>query len=156
MDIYQGRNMEGIRRGAIKKLLIIENLPKPVNYTGSMDPISYGGSYTLNRVLGTVPVEPDGSVYARVPPLRSLQLVALDDQDLSVKRMLSFLTVMPGEQSACMPRSRERATGSAPDNIAERLRRRNRSQLSAFHHQRLFREASRTQDLANQCIPRRR
>ena len=100
-DVYQGRNMDGVRRGAIKNLLILENLPKPVNYTGSMDPITYGGSYTLNRVLGTVPVEADGSVNARVPPLRSLQLVALDENDLSVKRMLSFMTVMPGEVATC-------------------------------------------------------
>jgi len=67
-----------------------------------MDPISYGGSYTLNRVLGTVPVEPDGSVNLKAPPLRSLQLVALDKNDLSVKRMLSFLTVMPGEVTTCI------------------------------------------------------
>ncbi len=51
-DIYRGRNMKGIPPGAIKKLLILENLPKPVNFTGSMDPISYGGSYTLNRAPG--------------------------------------------------------------------------------------------------------
>ena len=102
IDIYQGRNMAGIKRGAIKKLLVLENLPKPVNYSGSMDPISYGGSYTLNRVLGTVPVESDGSVNLKVPALRSLQLVAFDENDLSVKRMLSFLTVMPGERSACL------------------------------------------------------
>ncbi len=101
LDVYQGRNMDGIKPGAIKKLLILENLPKPVNFGGSMDPISYGGSYTLNRVLGTVPVEPDGSVNMKVPPLRSLQLVALDDHELSVKRMLSFLTVMPGECTSC-------------------------------------------------------
>jgi hypothetical protein len=102
LDIYIGRNMGGIQRGAIKKLLIMENLPKPVNYTGSMDPISFGGSYTLNRVLGTVPVEPDGSVNAKVPPLRSLQLVALDENDLSVKRMLSFMTFQPGEVNTCI------------------------------------------------------
>jgi hypothetical protein len=100
-DIYQGRNMAGIPRGRIKKLLVLENLPKPVNYTGSMDPVSFGGSYTLNRVLGTVPVEADGSVNFQAPALRSLQLVALDEQDLSVKRMLSFLTVMPGEKATC-------------------------------------------------------
>jgi len=100
-DIYHGRSLQGIKRGVIKKLLILENLPKPVNFGGSMDPISYGGSYTLNRVLGTVPVEPDGSVYMKAPALRSLQLVALDEHDLSVKRMLSFLTVMPGERTSC-------------------------------------------------------
>jgi hypothetical protein len=112
-DIYIGRNMEGVQRGAIKKLLILENLPKPVNFTGSMDPISYGGSYTLNRVLGTVPVEPDGSVSMKVPPLRSLQLVALDANDLAVKRMLSFLTVMPGEVTTCVG-CHENRTGAPP------------------------------------------
>jgi hypothetical protein len=117
MDIYQGRNMEGVRRGAIKKLLILENLPKPVNYTGSMDPISYGGSYTLNRVLGTVPVEADGSVNCKVPALRSLQLVALDDQDLSVKRMLSFLTVMPGERATCIG-CHENRNSAPPDRAS--------------------------------------
>jgi hypothetical protein len=109
MDVYQGRSMTGVKRGAIKKLLILENLPKPVNYGGSMDPITYGGSYTLNRVLGTVPVEPDGSVNLKVPPLRSLQLVALDERDLSVKRMLSFLTVMPGERTSCIGCHEDRA-----------------------------------------------
>jgi len=100
LNIYIGRNMEGIERGAIKKLLI----------TGSMDPISYGGSYTLNRVLGTVPVESDGSVNMEVPPLRSLQFVALDDNDLAVKRMLSFLTVMPGEVTTCIGCHENRTT----------------------------------------------
>ena len=81
-----------------------------------MDPISYGGSYTLNRVLGTVPVEPDGSVNAKVPPLRSLQLVALDENDLSVKRMLSFFTVMPGEVTTCGGCHENRAV--SPPNLS--------------------------------------
>lgn len=122
-DVYNGRNMAGIERGAITKLLILENLPKPVNYTGSMDPISYGGSYTLNRILGTVPVEPDGSVSALVPPLRSLQLVALDDQDRSVKRMLSFHTVMPGEVSTCIGCHENRTAAPPPQGTLQALRR---------------------------------
>lgn len=123
VDIYRGRHMEGLRRGTIKKLLVLENLPKPVNYTGSMDPISYGGSYTLNRVLGTVPVEADGSANLRVPALRSLQLVALDEQDLSVKRMLSFLTVMPGEQTSCVGCHEERTASAPPPSSLLALRR---------------------------------
>ena len=46
-------------------------------------------------------MEPDGSVNMKVPALRSLQLVALDERDLSIKRMLSFLTVTPGECTSC-------------------------------------------------------
>lgn len=101
-DVYRGRNMADVARGSIKKLLVLETLPKPMNYTGGMEPLTYGGTFTLERVLGTIPVEPDGSACATVPALRSLFFVALDEQDLSVKRMQSFMTVMPGETVGCI------------------------------------------------------
>jgi len=101
-DIYTGRNMAGVKRGDIKKLLILETLPKPINYTGGMDPLSYGGTFTLERILGTVPVESDGSACFEVPAMRSIFFVALDENDLSVKRMQSFTTLMPGELTGCV------------------------------------------------------
>ena len=101
-DIYYGRRMEGVKRGEIKKLLVLETLPMPIHYTGGMEPVSYGGTFTLERILGTVPVEPDGSAYMEVPALRSLFFVALDENNYSVKRMQSFLTVMPGETTGCV------------------------------------------------------
>jgi hypothetical protein len=67
-----------------------------------MEPLSYGGTFTLERVLGTVPVEPDGSAYMELPALRGLFFVALDENNNSVKRMQSFLTVMPGETTSCV------------------------------------------------------
>jgi hypothetical protein len=98
-DILHGRNIAGVRPGEIKKLLVLESLPKPINYDAFTS--SAIGAFTLERVLGTVPVEPDGSAYAEVPALRSLFFVALDEQGLSVKRMQSFLTVQPGETFGC-------------------------------------------------------
>jgi cytochrome c553 len=101
-DIYDGRNMSGLKRGEIKKLLVLETLPMPIHYTGGMDPISYGGTFTLERIVGTVPVESDGSAYLELPALRSFFFVALDENELSVKRMQSFLTVQPGETTSCV------------------------------------------------------
>ncbi|MCK5175342.1 MAG: hypothetical protein KAR47_18250, partial [Planctomycetes bacterium] len=101
-DVSQGRNMAGVKPGEITKLLVIESLPKPINFTGGMDPLTYGGSFTLERVLGTVPVEADGSANMELPALRSLFFVALDKDDMAVKRMQSFLTVQPGEVSSCI------------------------------------------------------
>lgn len=101
-DIYEGRNMAGVRRGEIKRLLVLEQLPKPINFSGGMWPISVGGTFTLARVLGTVPVEADGSAYFEIPAMRSFFLVALDENDLSVKRMQSFLSVQPGETIGCV------------------------------------------------------
>jgi hypothetical protein len=101
-DAHAGRNMKGVQPDEIRKLLVLESLPKPINYTGGMDPISYGGTFTLERLVGTVPVEPDGSACFELPANRAFFFVALDEQDLSVKRMQSFLTVMPGETLGCV------------------------------------------------------
>lgn len=100
-DILAGRKMDGVKPGEIKKLLILEILPQPIHFYGGMEPISIGGTFMLERVLGTVPVEPDGSAYFEVPALRSLFFVALDSNDNSVKRMQSFYTIMPGETTGC-------------------------------------------------------
>ncbi len=101
-DVYIGRNMKGVKRGSIKKLLIMEALPKPINYTGSMEPLSWGGTFTLERILGTVPVEEDGSANFQLPANTSIILAALDKDGRAVKRMHSFLTVMPGEMTSCV------------------------------------------------------
>ena len=100
-DVYHGRNMTGVKPGEIKKLLVLETLPMPIHYTGGMEPISYGGTFTLERILGTVPVETDGSAYFEVPAMRSIFFVALDKNDFAVKRMQSFTSVQPGEIVSC-------------------------------------------------------
>ncbi|OHB66010.1 MAG: hypothetical protein A2Y76_08300 [Planctomycetes bacterium RBG_13_60_9] len=101
-DGYRGRSMEGVGPGQIKKLLVLEILPKPVNFSGGMDLTSWLGTFMLERVLGTVPVEEDGSAYFEVPAGRPVVFVALDANDLSVKRMQSFTNVMPGETLGCI------------------------------------------------------
>lgn len=101
-DVYRGRSMEGVRRGDIKKLLVLELLPKQVNFSGGPDLVSWLGTFSLERVLGTVPVEDDGSAYFEVPAGRPVFFVALDEHDLSVKRMHSFVSVMPGETTSCV------------------------------------------------------
>ncbi|MEK7685052.1 MAG: hypothetical protein AAB466_06495 [Verrucomicrobiota bacterium] len=100
-DVYDGRNLPGVKRGDIKRLLILESLPKQVNFSGGPDLVSWLGTFTLERVLGTVPVEEDGSAYFEAPARRQLFFVALDENDLSVKRMQSFTSVMPGEILSC-------------------------------------------------------
>ena len=112
-NAYVGRNMDGVKPGLIKKLLVMESLPKPINYTGGMDPLTYGGSFTLERILGTVPVDADGSANFEVPANRALFLIAMDGEGNSIKRMQSFLTVMPGESLACVG-CHEYRTGTQP------------------------------------------
>ena len=108
-DVHHGRNMQGVKPGEIKRLLVLEQLPKPVNFSGVQQTISMNGSFTLKRILGTVPVEADGSAHFEAPALRSLYFVALDEQNRTVKRMQSFCTVMPGETTSCVGCHEQRA-----------------------------------------------
>ncbi len=110
--------MDGVEPGTIKKLLVLQQLPKPVNFSGGMQPLTIGGSFTLAQIVGTVPVEADGSAYMEVPALRSLFFVALDENDLAVKRMHSFHIVQPGETTSCVGCHEQRA--QAPRPITER------------------------------------
>jgi hypothetical protein len=112
-DVYVGRNMKGVKRGDIKKLLVMEVLHMPVKPNRDWQQmVSFdggtGGSFALERVIGTVPVEEDGSAHFKAPALRPLFFVALDANDLSVKRMQSFMTVQPGESVSCVGCHEER------------------------------------------------
>ncbi len=116
-DVYRGRpaEMDGVKRGSIKKLLILEDLPKPVSYFSLPGMLSQDGTHTLRRVLGTVPVEADGSASFEAPPLRALYFVALDENDIAVKRMQSYTMLMPGETQGCVGCHEPRTATAAPN-----------------------------------------
>ena len=110
-NAYVGRNMQGVAPGTIRRLLVLEDLPKPVNFHGGgSQPIGHGVTSTIKRILGTVPVEPDGSAHFTVPARRSIYFALLDENDRSIKQMRSFVTVQPGETVGCVgchePRTR--------------------------------------------------
>ena len=113
-DIYEGRKMKGVERGSVKKLLVLKQLPKPVNFSGGMEPLTIGGSFTLAEILGEVPVERDGSAYMELPALQSIFFVALDGGERPVKRMHSFLTLQPGEQTSCVGCHEQRVKAPHP------------------------------------------
>jgi len=122
VDIYNSQNLKGIKRGEIKKLLIIETLPKPVNFSGGPDTLSWLGSFNLERILGTVPVESDGSAYFELPANRPVFYVALDENDLSCRRMQSFTCVRPGETTSCIGCHNSRSHSNANPGIINRIK----------------------------------
>ncbi|MHC5058592.1 MAG: HzsA-related protein [Planctomycetota bacterium] len=127
-DVYIGRNMKGVERGDIRKLLVLEVLHMPtkprrdwqqmVSFDGNR-----GGSFSLERILGTVPVEEDGSAHFLAPAVRPLFFVALDENDFSVKRMQSFMTVQPGETVSCVGCHEERLKTPAVERPLEAMAR---------------------------------
>lgn len=122
-NFYAGRKTGELPPGTVKKLLVLKQLPKPVNFSGGMQPLTFGGSFTLAEILGTVPVEADGSAYFEVPALQSVFFVGLDANDMAVKRMHSFLTLQPGETMACVGCHEQRTRSPLPSGNLMAMRR---------------------------------
>ena len=101
-DVYHGRNMKGVERGTIDKLLILQVLPTPAHYNGGSNQLNRLGGFALERILGTVPVEKDGSANFEVPSQRALAFVALDKNGNAVKRMQSFVSFAPTTNTSCI------------------------------------------------------
>lgn len=116
-DVYQG--LTGINRGTVKRLRIVGVPPKtqPQMNTPSLgvsaeDPGKF--------VLGTVPVEDDGSAYFRVPSGIPVFFQALDQKGLAVQTMRTLTYVQPGRTLSCIGchESRELAPPTGPPRRA--------------------------------------
>jgi hypothetical protein len=70
------------------------------------------------QVLGTVPVEPDGSAYFRAPAGVPLAFQALDERGQAVQVMRSVTYVQPGETRSCVGCHERRTTTSQPAHAA--------------------------------------
>ncbi len=55
----------------------------------------------VKRILGTVPIEADGSVNFRVPPGEAIFFQMLDENGMAIHVMRTFTYVMPGEVRGC-------------------------------------------------------
>lgn len=78
-------------------------------------PMSLTVNDGIKRVLGTVPIGPDGSVYFEAPANIALHFQILDDEHRALHTMRSFTNLMPGEVRGCVgcheQHSRTPATG---------------------------------------------
>jgi len=98
-DVYQG--LAEIPRGTIKALRVVAVPPKvqphknrPVLGISAEEPGKY--------LLGTVPVEADGSAYFRVPSGIPVFFQALDERGLAVQTMRTLTYVGRGQRQACI------------------------------------------------------
>ncbi len=107
-DVYQGTHMKGVKRGAIKSLRVIESPEKRFWTHPSWDgqgvhcPGMNWHSFENKRILGTVPVEEDGSAYFAVPSDKFVYFQCLDENGMMVQSMRSGTMVQSGERSGCV------------------------------------------------------
>ncbi len=103
-DVTSG--VEGLTRGDVRYLRISEPVPWSYsNVTGGQrydpDAKATGVNWTPVRILGTVPVEADGSAQFRVPADTGLYFQALDAQGREVRRMRTYISFRAGEVRSC-------------------------------------------------------
>ncbi|MCP4610724.1 MAG: hypothetical protein GY845_18610 [Planctomycetes bacterium] len=114
----------------IKSLRVYQILPMtvpsgdPPHETSLREPTA-GDSVVLTRyVLGTVPVEEDGSAHFTVPARKELFFQALDDKGLAVQSMRSATYLQPGETLVCQGCHEPRLHApKTPSNIPTAMRR---------------------------------
>lgn len=64
--------------------------------------VGFANASPGKQVLGTVPVERDGSAYFRAPAQTPLAFQALDRQGMAVQTMRSLTYLQPGERASCV------------------------------------------------------
>ncbi|MGQ9590162.1 MAG: HzsA-related protein, partial [Planctomycetota bacterium] len=87
--------------GSIRRLRIVQVVPKSTPHAND-PPVGLPNASPGKQVLGTVPVEPDGSAYFRAPAGIPLAFQALDERGEAVQIMRSVTYLQPGELQACI------------------------------------------------------
>jgi hypothetical protein len=105
-DVNIGLVDKGIKRGTVKEIRIMSQLPKRCNMRGRRvydhDPLISRGSYYVKVCLGTAPVEADGSAHFKAPSGCELYFQAVDADGKEIIRMGSTTQIMPGERQSCV------------------------------------------------------
>ncbi len=85
----------------IKELRIVQMLPK-TTVNANVPWIGFAGENGARKVLGTVPVEEDGSARFEAPVNVPFYMQALDENGVAVQTMRSATYVHPGETLTCL------------------------------------------------------
>ncbi len=112
-DVYVGTHMEGVQRGEVKYLRVVESGEKrswisnpwqgQSGYApGTHWPPVNWSDLSTKRVLGTVPVEADGSAYFECVPDAFVYFQLLDEKGRMIQTMRSGTTIQPGEMQGCV------------------------------------------------------
>ncbi|MBN2295269.1 MAG: hypothetical protein JXM70_22755, partial [Pirellulales bacterium] len=119
-DVYQGTHMRGVRRGTVKTLRVVESPEKRHWSWGSWNGQGYTApgmnwhSLENKRILGTVPVEEDGSAHFAVPADTFVYFQLLDKDGMMIQSMRSGTVVQSGERTGCVGCHEERRTAPTP------------------------------------------
>ncbi len=120
VDVYNGTHMEGVGNGSVKYLRVVESPEKrswnsyPWNGQGTLWPAMNWHDFNNKRILGTVPVEEDGSAHFSVPSDTFVYFQLLDENGMMIQTMRSGTMVQSGELTGCIGCHDNRRTAPPP------------------------------------------
>ena len=100
-DIYQGPGLDGIPRGSVKSLAVFA-LHYGYKSAASHAYVGIESSWDARYLLGTVPVNEDGSVMFNVQSMLPIALAPLDKDGAALQRMRTWINPQPGEFLSCI------------------------------------------------------
>jgi formylglycine-generating enzyme required for sulfatase activity len=100
-DVYFGQGLANVPRGSVKQLRLFAYHYAYPRMGGHIE-IGIDGPWDVHRILGTVPVEADGSASFKVPANTPIAVQPLDADGRAVQVMRSWFTAMPGEKVSCI------------------------------------------------------
>ena len=116
-DVYHGPGLTGVPRGQVKQLRVISYYWSSRGMGGLLGSIGMDGPWDIKRVLGTVPVEEDGSAYFRVPANKPITLQPLDSEGKALQLKRTWIVGMPGEVVSCAGCHESQNTGPPTDQL---------------------------------------
>lgn len=100
----------------VAKLRVIQVLPKTTPPPNEPR-IGAADQTNARAVLGTVPVEADGSAYFEIPPGKMIYFQALDERGMAIQSMRSGTYVHPGEQLSCIGCHEPKGRTAKPSSV---------------------------------------
>jgi len=98
-DVYEG--LDGMTRGEIEAIRIVQLFPKTTPLA-NRPRIGLAGEENGRAILGTVPVEADGSARFRLPAGKKVLFQAIDRNGFARRTMRSSTYVQRGEVTSCV------------------------------------------------------
>lgn len=101
-DIYEGEGLKDIPRGTVKELRLHAYEYAYVSAKSDHNWHGIQSGWDIKRLLGTVPVEKDGSAIFKVPANTPLSIQPIDKDGVAIQWMRSWVTAQPGEVVSCI------------------------------------------------------
>ena len=121
-DVNTGPGLEGVPRGAVKNLRVIEYYFSRRSLGGLYGTIGLDGPWDVKRILGTVPVEADGSAHFTIPANSPISLQPVDEKGQALQLMRSWMVGMPGEKVSCIGCHENQSGAPVPGPSVAQLR----------------------------------